>query len=91
MTPTARAILKACNLTSADGSHDAIQEASILTTTYLIYKSTVIAVMPQSIAGSYAAHGPLKVLPCHIQHNMESFGSITFKDDSFTETSNFFL
>ena len=68
-----------------------IETASILTTTDLIDKTDMIAVMPQSIADSYAAHGLLKVLPCHIQHNMESFGSITRKDRPFTEASTFFL
>ncbi len=68
-----------------------IETASILTTTDLIDKTDMIAVMPQSIAGSYAVHGLLKVLPCHIQHNMESFGSITRKDRPFTEAATFFL
>ena len=68
-----------------------IETASILTTTDLIDKTDMIAVMPQSIAGSYAVHGLLKVLPCHIQHKMESFGSITRNDRPSTEASTFFL
>ena len=68
-----------------------IETASILTTTDLIDKTDMIAVMPQSIAGRYAAYGLLKVLPCHIAHNMESFGAITCKDRPLTEASRFFL
>lgn len=68
-----------------------IETASILTTTDLIDKTDMIAVMPQSIASSYAVHGLLEVLPCHIQHKMESFGSITRKDRPSTEAATFFL
>jgi DNA-binding transcriptional LysR family regulator len=68
-----------------------IETASILTTTDLIDKTDMIAVMPQSIAGTYAAHGLLCVLPCDIQHKMESFGSITLKDRPVSEPARFFL
>ncbi|MES2945647.1 MAG: LysR family transcriptional regulator [Pseudomonadota bacterium] len=68
-----------------------IETASILTTTDLIDKTDMIAVMPQSIASTYAAHGLVVVLPCHIQHNMEFFGSITRKDRPASEAAEFFL
>lgn len=68
-----------------------IETASILTTTDLIDKTDMIAVMPRSIADSYARHGLLKVLPCHIRHKMESFGSITRKDRPASDASRFFL
>ena len=68
-----------------------IETASILTTTDLIDKTDMIAVMPQSIAGTYARHGLVYVLPCDIQHKMESFGSITLKDRLVSEASRFFL
>lgn len=65
--------------------------ASILTTTDLIDKTDLIAVMPQSIAGTYTAHGLLCVLPCDIQHKVESFGSIALKDRPVGEASRLFL
>ncbi len=68
-----------------------IETASILTTTDLIDKTEMIAVMPRSIADSYAQHGLLKVLPCVIRHKMESFGSITRNDRPLSEASQFFL
>lgn len=67
-----------------------IETASILTTTDLIDKADMIAVMPQSIADTYAKHGLLKILPCYLQHDMESFGSITRRDRPSTEAATFF-
>jgi len=63
----------------------------ILTTTDLIDKTDMIAVMPRSIADTYAQHGLLRVLPCEIRHKMESFGSITRKDRPLSEAARFFL
>lgn len=68
-----------------------IETASILTTTNLIAETDMIGVVPQSIADTYARHGLLRVLPCHIQHKMESFGSITRKDRPLSEAARFFL
>lgn len=68
-----------------------IETASILTTTNLIAETEMIGVVPASIADTYAEHGLLKVLPCHIQHKMESFGSITRKDRPQSEATRFFL
>ena len=68
-----------------------IETASILTTTNLIAETDMVGVMPQSIADSYARHGLLKILPCHIRHKMESFGSITRKDRPLSDAARFFL
>jgi DNA-binding transcriptional LysR family regulator len=68
-----------------------IETASILTTTNLIAETDMVGVVPQSIADTYARHGLLRVLPCHIQHKMESFGSITRKDRPLSEAARFFL
>jgi DNA-binding transcriptional LysR family regulator len=68
-----------------------IETASILTTTDLIDKTDMIAVMPRSIADMYARHGLLKVLPCGISHKMEAFGFITRKDRPLSEAAQFFL
>lgn len=68
-----------------------IETASILTTTNLIAETDMIGVVPQSIADTYARHGLLRVLPCHIQHKMEAFGSITRRDRPLSEATRFFL
>lgn len=68
-----------------------IETASILTTTNLIAETDMIGVVPRSIADTYARHGLLKVLPCHIQHKMESFGSITRRDRPQSEATRLFL
>ena len=68
-----------------------IETSSILTTTNLIAETDMIGVVPLSIADTYARHGLLRVLPCHIQHKMESFGSITRKDRPLSEATRCFL
>lgn len=68
-----------------------IETASILTTTNLIAETDMIGVVPLSIAGTYARHGLLRVLPCPIRHKMESFGSITRRDRPLSEATRFFL
>ena len=68
-----------------------IETASILTTTNLIAETDMIGVVPESIAQTSARHGLLKVLPCYIQHKMESFGSITRRDRPLSDAAKFFL
>ncbi|MDB5889953.1 MAG: transcriptional regulator, LysR family [Polaromonas sp.] len=68
-----------------------IETASILTTTDLIDKTDMVAVMPASIAMTYAQHRLVHVLPCRIQHKMEAFGSISFKARPISEAAAFFL
>ncbi|WP_332258691.1 LysR family transcriptional regulator [Polaromonas glacialis] len=68
-----------------------IETASILTTTNLIAETDMIGVVPLSIADTYARHGLLRVLPCPIQHKMESFGSITRRDRPLSDATRFFL
>ncbi|SDM53563.1 LysR family transcriptional regulator [Polaromonas sp. JS666] len=68
-----------------------IETASILTTTNLIAETDMVGVMPESIAGTYARHGLLVILPCFIRHKMEAFGSITRKDRPLSEAARFFL
>ncbi len=68
-----------------------IESASILATTHLIAESNMVGVMPLSIAGNYARHGLLKILPCPIHHKMEAFGAITRKDRPLSEAAQFFL
>ncbi len=54
-----------------------VETGSILTTTNLIAKTQTIAVIPQSIALRYAAHGLLTVLPYEMHHKLAAYGSIT--------------
>ena len=67
-------------------SHDAatppglIESASILTTTNLAMKSTMLGVIPESVASRYAAHGLLAILPYQIRHALTAFGSIVPRD-----------
>ncbi len=68
-----------------------IETASLLTTTDLIAESEMVGVLPLSIAATYARHGMLRVLPCHIRHKMESFGAITRKDRPLSEAARYFL
>jgi DNA-binding transcriptional LysR family regulator len=64
---------------------------AVLTTTNLIAETDMVGMMPLSIAGTCAKHGLLAILPCHIQHKMEAFGSITRKDRPLSEAAGFFL
>ena len=68
-----------------------IETASIVTTTCLLADTEMVAVVPQSVADSYAKHGLLAVLPCLIQHKMEAFGSITRQDRPLSDAARFFL
>lgn len=68
-----------------------IETASILTTTNLIAETDMVGVMPKSIAQTYAKHGLLQILPCHIQHKMEAFGTITRKNRPLSQATLFLL
>ena len=57
-----------------------IETASILTTTHLIARSEMIAVIPHSVASGYAAHGLLAILPYRMAHALAKYGSIVRKD-----------
>ena len=68
-----------------------IETASILTTTNLIAETDMVGVMPKSIAKTYAKLGLLEILPCHIQHKMEAFGTITRKNRPLSQATLFLL
>ncbi|MCS4509404.1 LysR family transcriptional regulator [Xylophilus ampelinus] len=57
-----------------------VETASILTTTDLIARTDMVAVIPWSIAGRYAEHGLLRVLPCPIRNRLAAYGSIVRSD-----------
>jgi DNA-binding transcriptional LysR family regulator len=57
-----------------------IETASILTTTNLIAKTHMIAVIPDSVASRYARHKLLSILPYVIQNSLSAYGSIARRD-----------
>ncbi len=68
-----------------------IESASILTTTNLAMKSTMLGVIPESVAGRYAAHGLLAILPYRIRHRLTAFGSIVPKDRPLSAAARRFV
>ena len=57
-----------------------IETASILTTTNLIARTEMIAVIPQSVASRYEKHGLLAILPYQISQSLAAYGSIVRSD-----------
>jgi DNA-binding transcriptional LysR family regulator len=57
-----------------------IETASILTTTNLIARSDMIAVIPQTIASRYQDHGLLTILPYPIAQSLSPWGSLLHRD-----------
>lgn len=57
-----------------------IETASILTTTNLIARSSMVAVIPASIALRYQRHGLLHVLPYTVRNRLAAYGSVVRLD-----------
>lgn len=57
-----------------------IETASIPTTTSLIARSELIAVIPHSIAGRYEHHDLLRILPYAFKHNLTAWGSLIYRN-----------
>jgi len=57
-----------------------IETSSILTTTNLLMRTTMIGVVPESVALRFEAHGLLRVLDYRIGHRLPSYGSIVRRD-----------
>jgi len=57
-----------------------IETSSILTTTNLIAKTQMVAVIPHSVAARYERHGLLCILPYAIRHKLTTYGSIVQRD-----------
>jgi DNA-binding transcriptional LysR family regulator len=68
-----------------------IETASILTTTNLIARTDMIAVIPWSIAQRYEQHGLLRVLPYAIHHRLAAYGSIVRRDRPASAALQHFL
>jgi DNA-binding transcriptional LysR family regulator len=57
-----------------------IETASILTTTNLIARTDMVAVIPEAVASRYARHGLLAILPCRLRAELASYGTIVRRD-----------
>ena len=57
-----------------------VETASILTTTNLIARSEMVAVIPQSVAARYEKHGLLRILPFRLRAELASYGTILRRD-----------
>jgi DNA-binding transcriptional LysR family regulator len=68
-----------------------IETSSILTTTNLIFKTQMIAVIPESSASRYQTHGLLKILPYTIAHKLAAYGSIVRSDRPVSAAAARFL
>jgi DNA-binding transcriptional LysR family regulator len=68
-----------------------IETSSMLTTTNLIARSQMIAVIPHSIASRYEQHGLLRILPYPIQHALTAWGSLVLRSRSVNTVTQCFL
>ena len=67
------------------------ETSSILTTTNLIARTQMIAVIPKSIAARYQKHRLLSILPYSIDHKLEAFGSIVRRDRPLSSAATAFV
>lgn len=68
-----------------------IETVSILTTTSLIARSDMIAVIPHSIASRYEQHGLLHILPYTIKHNLTAWGSLVYRNRPVNSVTQQFM
>ena len=68
-----------------------IETASILTTTNLIARSEMIAVIPHSIASRYERHGLLRIVPYPIIQSLTAWGSLVLRDRPVNAVGQAFL
>ena len=57
-----------------------IETASILTTTNLIARTNMVAVIPEAVASRYQRHGLLRILPYRLRSELASYGTIVRRD-----------
>lgn len=68
-----------------------VETGSILTTINLVRSSTLVGVIPQSVAQTHAAHGMVAVLPYRFRHTLEAYGSLVPRDRPLTAPAARFL
>jgi DNA-binding transcriptional LysR family regulator len=68
-----------------------IETSSILTTTNLVFKTQMIAVIPESSASRYQTHGLLTILPYTFDHKLAAYGSIVRSDRPVSTAAARFL
>lgn len=68
-----------------------VESSSILTTTNLAMKSTMLGVIPESVANRYARHGLLAILRYEIRSSLTAFGSIVPRDRPLSVPARHFV
>ena len=68
-----------------------IETASILTTTNLIARTRMVAVIPASVARRYEQHGLLRILPYAVEQTLAAYGSIVHRDRPPSTAASRFL
>jgi DNA-binding transcriptional LysR family regulator len=68
-----------------------IATSSILTTTNLIAKTDMVAVIPHSVASRYERHRLLRILPYALSHKLTAYGSIVQRDRPLSAAAAHFL
>lgn len=68
-----------------------IETASILTTTNLMTRSQMIAVIPHAVASRYEAHSLLRILPYSIKSQLRAYGAIVRSDRPASASAAVFL
>ena len=78
-------------LQGLDRPQDLVETASILTTLFLIGEAPMVAVVPASLAASYAAKDLLRVLPLRLSNELEPYGSIVRRGRTLKPAARRFL
>lgn len=68
-----------------------IETGSILTTINLVRRSTMIGVIPETVARQNAEHGMLQVLPYRLRRALEAYGSLVRTDRPLSPPAETFL
>jgi DNA-binding transcriptional LysR family regulator len=68
-----------------------IETSSVMTTVHLVAGTTMVAVIPHSIAAVYRRHGLLEVLRYTLGHGLPSYGSIVRRDRPPSRAAGAFL
>lgn len=68
-----------------------VETGSILTTINLVRRSTMIGVIPETMARQNAEHGLLQVLPYRLRRVLEAYGSIVRTDRPLSRPAQEFL
>lgn len=90
-SPMREALEQEFRLQGADRPQNLVETASILTTIFLIGEAPMVAVVPASLAASYAAKHLLRVLPVRLSSQLEPYGSIVRRGRPLSSSARRFL